>query len=99
MSKTNDSEFGIRSVSSNHLAPELQTYKVDAGILKAILPEDVYRYWKYICEAIGASPALMFGCEYFFSVFLCVLFYKAKNLTCLFSFYFYFRGGGVGRAF
>ena len=59
MSKTSDTELDIRSVSAkNNL-----TYKVDAGILKAILPEDVYRYWKVLCEAVGASPALMFGCE------------------------------------
>ena len=42
---------------------QLQTYKVDNDVVKAILPEDVYNDWMILCQAIDANPLLMFGCE------------------------------------
>jgi hypothetical protein len=67
MSKANNTEASVNAV----IRHQLQMYKVDTDVLKAVLPEDVYGDWMVLCQAIDANLLMMFGCEY---CFFCLVF-------------------------
>ena len=59
MPKANNTEANVNAVVRHHR----KTDEVFTDVLKFVLPEDVYADWVELCQAIDASPLMMFGCE------------------------------------
>ena len=50
-------------VNLNAVRHQLWIYKVDIDVLKAVLPEVVYKDWMVLCQVIDVISLLMIGCE------------------------------------